>query len=152
MSSTAFEVVLRPDRTLFHFVAGSGMVLMTLGIILIMPMQIAPIWRIFLASIWVAECLREQRNIRLGAARIRSLRLDSHGIVVATDFAGNHDEPVLLTGTIVLPSVAWFRLRFSDSKQHMVLFTRKRSEAAQWHRLQLLWQQANEVFGHRPGP
>ena len=152
MSSTAFEVVLYPDRALRRFVIRSGMALMTLGIILIAHLQIAAVWRFLIGSIWVAECLREQRNLGFGAARLRSLTLDSDGNVVALDFAGNRDEPTLLTGTMVLPTIAWFRLRYSGGRHHMVLFTRHRSGAAAWHRLQLLWQQAHAVFGHPPGP
>jgi len=152
MSSSAFEVVLRPERTLRRLVSCSGTALMALGIALIAHMQISLAWRFLFVSLWLAVCLREQQQLRRGATRVCLLTLDSDGNITATDADGHRDELQLLSGSIVLPGVAWFRLRFSDGRRHAELFTRGYSGSLRWHRLQLLWQQAHEAFGHRPGP
>lgn len=152
MSSNAFEVVLRPERTLRRLVFWSGTALMVLGTVLIAHLQIALGWRILFIATWLAECMREQHHLRRGGARLCLLTLDTDGNITATDADGNRDQMALLTGSIVFPELAWFRLRFSDGTRHSELFSRRHSGTMVWHRLQLLWQQAHEAFGHRPGP
>lgn len=152
MSSIIFEVVLKPDENLRRLVQGSGIVLMVLGILLILQMPFAHFWRVLAILVWLAECLREQKNLQSGFSRLRSLSLGSNGAVVATDIAGDRHELILMTGSVVFPCFAWFRLRFSDGACHSELFTGKRSEPLAWHRLQLLWRQAHTAFGHPPGP
>jgi len=152
MSSTVFEVVLRPDPTLRRVVFWSGVVLSSTGIILIALLQVSPFWRVIFSSIWLADCWRELGNLGTGAARMRSLVLDSRGFVAAIDRDGDRDELALLTGSMVLPGLAWIRVRFSSGKCHAELFTQQCAGPETWHRLQLLWHQSREAFGHPPGP
>ena len=152
MSSIVFEVVLKPDEKLRRLVRGSGYLLMALGVFLILQMPFAHFWRFLLISIWFAECLREQKNLRSGASRLSSLALASSGVIVATDCAGNRHALILMTGSAVFRGFAWFRVRFNDGSCYSELFVANRHEPAAWHRLQLLWKQAHKAFGHLPGP
>jgi len=152
MSSTAFEVVLRPDPTLRRLVFGSGIATMTVGIILVTQLHIPSPWRGVIGAIWFADSLRELRNLRLGAARVSAVTLNSAGNIAAIDFDGDSHELTLLTGSMVLPGLAWFRVQFTSGRRYAELFSRKRAGPEIWHRLQLLWQQSREVFGHPPGP
>jgi len=152
MSSTVFEVVLRPDPVLRRAVFWTGMLLSLTGTILIAFLQVAPSWRFVLQAIWLADCARELVNLGSGTGRVRSLVLDSRGFVAAIVNEGDRHELRLLTGSMVLPGLAWIRVGFSDGKCHSELFMRKRTDPETWHRLQLLWHQSREAFGHKPGP
>lgn len=152
MSSNIFEVVLRPDPTLRRLVLWTGIAAISGGVILVAQLPIAPLWRCVIGAIWLADSLRELKNLHHGAARVRALILDSTGNVAATGIDGDRHELTLLTGSMVLPGLAWLRVRFGNGRCHAELFTRSRTGPETWHRLQLLWQQAHESFGHPPGP
>ena len=152
MSSSVFEVVLHPDPVLRRFVLWTGIALLSTGCVLIALLQISPLWRWACGLVWLADGLRELRNQRLGSVQVCSLRLDSRGLVVATDVAGQRHDLTLLTGSVVLPGLAWLRVRFASGLSYAELFTAKRADPGTWHRLQLLWHQAREPFGHQPGP
>lgn len=152
MSSTVFEVVLHPDPILRRLVLWTGIALMSCGMILIAQLEISPLWRGAVGTIWLADSLRELRNLHHGATRVCSLILDSAGNIAATDIDGDQHELTLLTGSMILPRLAWLRVRFRGGRRHAELFTRKRSGPVTWHRLQLLWHQARESFGQTPGP
>ncbi len=152
MSSTIFEVVLKPDEDLRRLVRRSGILLAGLGVLLILLMPLDSAWGALATVTWLLHCFAEQRNLRSAAARLGSLSLRANGTAFATDPAGGRHQLVLVSGCVVLPGIAWFRLRFSDGTCLPELFTRKRSGQVAWHRLQLLWQQAHGTFGHPPGP
>jgi len=125
---------------------------MLAGIILIACLDLAPVWRALAAIIWVADCLRELRNLIRGAARVRQLRLDSDGGIIAVDLNGDEAAVTLMTGSLILPELAWLRLRFADRWSYAELLTKKRANIEDWHRLQILWQQARNAFGQTAGP
>jgi len=152
MSSTVFEVVLRPDPILRLLVQLTGFVLASVGIFLILLLPLAPLWCFFLGVIWVADCLRELRGLRLGTARVHAVILDSRGLVGGLDRYGKRHELTLLTGSMVLSRLAWIRVKSNVGNSHGVLFTRRRAGPHTWHRLQLLWHQSRGAFGHQPGP
>ncbi|MDA0679362.1 MAG: hypothetical protein O3A13_07215 [Proteobacteria bacterium] len=152
MSSIKFEVKLRPDPAIQRLVLGTGIAATIGGVMLITELPISLLWRFALVVIWLGDGLRELRNLHVGAGRVRTLILDSAGNVSALDFEGNAHELRLLTGSMVLPALAWFRLKFESGPCHCLLLIRYRTEPDAWHRLQLLWLQSREFFGHLPGP
>jgi hypothetical protein len=152
MSSIVFEVVLHPDPILRRLVAWTGIAALSAGILLIANLQISPPWRCAIGAIWLADSLMELRNLHRGTTQVSALILDSRGFVAATDASGCRHELTLLTGSLVLPGLAWLRVRFGSGKCHAELFTRRHAGPETWHRLQLLWHQAREAFGHPPGP
>ena len=152
MSSTVFEVVLRPEPILRRLVYGSGLCLILAGLILIAMLPVSLVWRFVFSAFWLVDGGRELRDLRRGTARLASVVLDSEGRVMSTDKDGNRQVSELLTGSMVLPGMAWLRLRSAHGGPHGELFTRQRAGLASWHRLQLLWHQARDAFGQRPGP
>ena len=152
MSLRVFEVVLQPDPTLRILVLRSGVVLLLTGIVLISFFPVSPLWRFVFSAIWLADCLREIHRLRRGSARIRSIVLDSQGVVATIDDHGIRHASTLLTGSMVLPGLAWIRVNDCNGRRHSDLFTRRRTGPGTWHRLQLLWHQAREAFCHPPGP
>jgi hypothetical protein len=119
---------------------------------LVASVQISPLWRVLIGSIWLADCLRELKNLHSGNKQLRELVLDSMGNVAAIDVQGDRHELTLLSGSMVLPGLAWLRLRFGNGRCHAELFTGRQLGPETWHRLRLLWNQARDAFGHPPGP
>jgi len=152
MSSIEFEVVLHPDPLLHRRVLLSGVVAMLIGALLIISLPLAISWRAFLAAIWLAESLRELRQLCYGNCRVRSISLASSGRITATSPSGTTHSMTLHTGSLVLGSLAWLRLRFDNGDVFAGLFSRHQVGAEDWHRLQLLWHQSRTSFGHPPGP
>lgn len=152
MSSIVFEVVLRPDPALRRTVHWTGIVLFSVGIVLIVLLPISPIWRFVCSVFWLLDGVRELRKLQLGQARTHALVLNSCGLVAGIDSAGDRHELILRTGSLVLPQLAWIRVKSRSGNCHGELFTRRDTGPETWHRLQLLWHQAREAFGHQPGP
>lgn len=152
MSSTVFEVVLRPDPALRRAVHWTGIALISVGIILIGLLPIAPFWRYACSVLWLLDGIRELFNLRLGRACVCSIVLDSRGLVTAIDGDGDRHDLTLQTGSMVLAGLAWIRVKSTAGRCHGELFTRRCAGPESWHRLQLLWHQSRKAFGHQPGP
>ncbi len=152
MSSIVFEVLLRPDPALRKLVHWSGVALLLTGLVLVALLPVLPAWRLVLGLIWLLDCLRELHSLRLGRARVDTIVLDSKGHIAAIDGYGERLELALLTGSMVLPSLAWIRVKWRDGTGYGELLTRWHAGPENWHRLQLLWHQSREAFRHRPGP
>lgn len=125
---------------------------MLAGVVLICVTQISPFWRYCLALIWLLDCLWQGWHMYRNASGVTGIALDSDGNVTLLGGNGERRQARLLTGTWVLPRLAWLRVRGQDGFCHGELFAARRSGPETWHRLQLLWQQARESFGHPPGP
>jgi hypothetical protein len=118
-------------------------------IILFMPLGWLP--RIALAAVFVVANLHELRRLVRGAARLQQLRLDAGGEIAGFG-AGGHQEPlVLLSGSIVLKRLAWFRVRFADGSEHGELFRENSGTDPEWQRLQLIWRHGRRPIGSQDG-
>jgi hypothetical protein len=152
MSSTVFEVVLRPDPALREMVDWTGSVFYAVGITLLVLLPVSPWWRFVCSVFWLLDGIREFRKLRLGRPGVRAIVLDSRGLVAGIDGYGDRHDLTLQTGSMVLSRLAWIRVQSGTGNCHGELFTRQSAGTETWHRLQLLWHQSRESFGHQPGP
>lgn len=152
MSSPAFEVVLRPEPSVRRLVLIAGAVAMLGGLMLVSHLGLPPVWRATLACVWLTDCLWSLTALARGARRLRKIRLDSAGEMVALGPGGRVEALTLLTGSFVLRRIAWLRVGFPDGSRHAELLLADSEESAAWHGLQLVWQQARGAFGHPVRP
>ena len=73
-------------------------------------------------------------------------QLDANGDVFATRPDGRSETVVLLSGSLVLSRLAWFRLRFTDGCICAELMLGDPISDPRWQRLQLIWQQSRMAF------
>lgn len=147
MSSIEFGVEIRPDPLTRRLVWSAGLLALVAGYWLIFTLQIALAWRMLLALVWTADCCWSLWHLKSGAARVGRLRLDMTGNVLILG-AGPAREPArLMSGSVVLPGLAWLRLRLRDGSRYAELLIRPRTDARAWHRLQLIWHQCRDSFG-----
>lgn len=148
MSSAEFEAEIQPDRGLHIVILLSGIAAAIIGTRLIAGLSLDFRWRLLLATCWLADCGRGLLGQYRGALGVRLVRLNANGeasIVMADDRV----EPArLMAGTRVFTHVAWLRLKRRDGRCHGELFIATRCCQAAWHRLQLVWRQSVQRFGH----
>ena len=151
MSSSEFEVDLQVDPRCRQLVLASGCVLAAGGVVVIAGINLPAAVRGMLILLWIFESLREIRNYLAGLRRIRGFRLSTAGSVQVLARTGGAEVAELDTGTMVLPALAWIRVRLADGTRHGELLTERRVETRAWHRLQLVWRLCREAFGHPGG-
>ncbi len=149
MSSAKFGVNLRPDPVLRRLVLLTGAAALIAGCALICGFRLPLALRVALVAVWIANGLWELHRQVRGSQRVRSIRLDAAGDVTVISPDGRTAKSALTTGTIVSTGVAWLRILQPDGSHHGELLLRGRTENQTWHRLQLIWQQRREGFGHR---
>ena len=147
MSSILLETRLVPDRSLRCLVLVSACFFLVAGVVLILHFPLAPVWRGLIIVAWVADVCVEMARIIAGAARVRLLRLDETGHIMAEGPEGSMLDLTLMTGSLVLRRFAWLRLRFPDNSYYAELICGDPARDQQWQRLQLIWQQSADAFG-----
>lgn len=148
MSLPVFEVKLQADPGLRRVVLVSGVLAMIAGLVLLMDLDIAFGWRAALCALWVADGLRELKNMANGSRRIAAIRFDADGGMTSVNRDGRTEPVRLLSGSLILPKIAWLRMRLPDGSRHAELLVASRCETEAWHGFQLIWQQCREAFGH----
>ncbi len=151
MSSTRFETVLTPEPRLRQCVLLCGALAMMTGLVLILFMPLAAVWRILLAAAWVGESLRELRGLARGAARLRFIRLDAAGNISGIAPDGRREVLTLLSGSIVLSRLGWLWVRFPDGSRYGELLRGNPGRDLEWQRLQLIWRHSRTAFGRQDG-
>lgn len=149
VSSPRFEAVLTPDLRLRQCVLLCGGAALVIGLVLILLMPLAPLWRLLLAVAWVGESCRELRSLVQGAARLTRIRLDADGNVSGRKPDGQYEVLTLLTGSIVLSRVGWLRLGFQGGRRYGELLCGDPARDLQWQRLQLIWRHNRAAFGRQ---
>lgn len=151
MSSSEFAVRLEVDWRSRMVVLASGALFAIVGSVIVASFNLALPLRVFLLLAWILESGREFRNYLAGMRRLSGIRLGTSGRILVTGPDGHIEIAELETGSVVLGSFAWVRLRFADGARHGELLVAGWTESRSWHRLQLIWRMCREAFGH-PGP
>lgn len=129
-------------------VLAAGVLALVAGTWLLAELSFSLVVKAALCLIWIGDGFVGLRALRRGASRIRCLKIDASGGFVALGPCGERLPARLLTGTMVQPQFAWFRMRLPDGSRYCELLLAKRQAHEQWHRLQLIWAQCRESFGH----
>lgn len=152
MPSPSFVVKLYPDVLLHRIMMGSGVILSLAGILLLINMAGPMSWRVVATVVWSLDCALTLRRLAAGQARVKLITLDSEGGVRTKSSMGVTTLAALQSGSFILARVAWLRIKDGRGGIYAGLFIQSRMNAADWHRIQLLWRQSRRAFGHPAGP
>lgn len=146
MSSTRFVAVLKPERRLRGLVILAGCAALLIGITLLIRLPIAPLARLGLVLLWLVSSVWEIGRLSRGAGRVREIRL-STGSATVVNRQGREDPVQIISGSVVLPRVAWLRLRLPDGLICGELLRGDPRTNQQWRHLQILWRHGSGAFG-----
>lgn len=147
MSSNEFSAELLPDARLRNVVMISGASAALAGFVLIMQMPLHAVMGSILAIAWTVHCGFELHGRWRMELRVARIAINTRGEIRVTDAAGRTVLVELLAGTVVMPNLAWLRMRFvADGQQYAELLRGNALKDVQWHRFQLIWQQRRQTF------
>ncbi len=140
MSSNSYSTCLTPDPWLRIVVLTSGRLLVAVGIVLILTLDLAAAIRAVTGLVWVAGGRHELVRIERRFESLIAVRLSSGGEIAVL----NNDQewlPVTLqTGSVVLRSIAWLRLRAANGDNFVELLRGNARQSQDWRRLQVIWR------------
>jgi hypothetical protein len=110
------------------------------GTLIIFSMSALHGWRWLGVSCWLAMTGVELRDIAAGYKRFTKIRIDDGGVVALQDAGGSWVPARLLHGSIVLPRLAWLRLRAANGCRYGELLRCDPRQSEAWRRLQVLWR------------
>ncbi|MFQ6004622.1 MAG: hypothetical protein ACE5OQ_03885 [Woeseia sp.] len=149
MPSRRFEAVLSPDPALRRLVMLAACTGLLTGFVLIIRLPVSAWIRFGLTMVWLASQVREIGRLTRGAARVRTIRLGPDSATVIN--RKGREEPVqIMSGSVVLPKLAWLRLRLSDGLCYGELLRGNSARDRHWRCLQILWRQGPAAFGATP--
>jgi hypothetical protein len=146
MSSKRFVADLKPDPHLRNIVMLAGCAAALIGLVLLIRLPIPVPIRLVLMAVWAVLSLRQLDRQARGGHRTTSIRLEP-GETSIIDRRGRQVPVQIMSGSVVLPRLAWLRLKFRDGLEFCELLHGDATKNAQWRRLQILWRQGPRAFG-----
>lgn len=151
MSSRGFEAVLvLPSHLRKALLAISGAAGL-LGTLLVLGLPLRPDLKLAMVGLWLGRWLFEFRSQLRGGSRIDRIRICSTGALEGLTRHGAVESLTLLSGSMILSRVAWFRLEFEDGLRYGELIAGNPRRDEHWRRLQLIWRQRGAAFGGSGG-
>ena len=126
--------------------AGCAAFLIGLHLLIRLPASM-PV-RLALVVLWIIGSVRGLSRQSRGVHRIRAIRLEV-GAVTVMDRRGRQTPARIMSGSIVLPRLAWLRLRLADGLICGELLRGDATVCVHWRHLQILWRQGPGAFGGR---
>lgn len=147
VSSREFSVSLRPTQRLRNRVKLFAAVCAVAGAMLIFRLSVPWLIRAVALVAWLAFSFYELYRYSRSARGIRRIRLNQLGQVTIFDPQGRDVPSRLLPGSLITGSLAWLRFSLPNGRIFGELLCRNEVQEADWHRLQLLWQQGRPFIG-----
>jgi hypothetical protein len=118
----------------------SGFALMLVGLVIIAGLPLPATWRGPIVVAWCAACGRELRQLGNAYRQYRAVRVFSDGTIELRGAEATVASAQLLPGSIVLPGLAWLRLRLENGRTSGELLRGNIGEDEDWRRLQVIWR------------
>jgi len=150
-SSATFETVLTPDPVLRRTLRLLALAALPAGMALILLLPLAPWLSAAACMAWLASGVRDYRALCRGASRIGCLALDALDNLEGIAPDGRGQRLDLLPGSLVLPRLAYLRVRFPDGACYGELLRPRGAADPDWQRLKLLWRLRRLAFGAPDG-
>lgn len=140
MSSNSYWSCLTPDPELRLVVDVAAQLLIAAGIAIVLTMSIGVLPRFGAALACLGLGCVELRRLRRGFRNCREIRLASDGGALLLDGDGNWVAASLRAGSLVLPRLAWLRLRTVSGELVTELIGGDCRAGQDWRRLQVIWR------------
>ena len=118
----------------------SGLALMLVGFALIAGLPLSGGWRGLAMLTWGGACWRDLLSLAGAYRQYRSVRIFSDGSTELRRAEATVASAQLLPGSVVLPRLAWLRLRLEDGSTSGELLRGNIREDEDWRRLQVIWR------------
>ena len=124
----------------------AGCAALLVGLLLLIRLPLSVPIRLPLCALWIIGSIRELSRQSRGFDRIKAIRLEVGGATVI-DRLGIQAPVQIMSGSVVLPRLAWLRLRWPDGLICGELLRGDPAVCRQWRHLQILWRQGPGAFG-----
>jgi hypothetical protein len=118
----------------------SGFALMLVGLVIVAGLPLPAAWRGLVMVAWCAVCGRELSHLASAYRQYRAVRIFSDGSTELCGAGTAVTSAQLLPGSIVLPGLAWLRLRLENGRTSGELLRGNIREDEAWRRLQVIWR------------
>ncbi len=140
VSLFTFSTCLRPDPWLRIIVLISGRLLIAAGLVVVLTLQIEVGIRAIAALTWLLVGGRQLQQTERGFASCRAIRLLPDGQIAILDSNDQWLPGRLQSGSVVLGTLAWLRLKTYSGANHVELLRGNCRQDQQWRRLQVIWR------------
>lgn len=140
MSSNSYWSCLKPDPELRLVVDVAAQLLIAGALALILTLSVGVLPRFAAAVGCLALGRHELRRLRRGFRHCREIRLANDGSALLLDGDGSWVAASLRPGSLVLPRLAWLRLRTVRGLQVTELIYGDSRTGQDWRRLQVIWR------------
>lgn len=124
----------------------AGCAAVLIGAALLMHLPVGALLRMLLVGMWTGGGVMEIGRITRGVRRTRMILLTTEGAAII-DGQGRRQPAWIMSGTVVLPRLAWLRLKLADGLVYGELIRGNAASCRQWRRLQILWRLGPRAFG-----
>jgi hypothetical protein len=124
----------------------SGCAALLVGLVLLMRLPLPVPIRLPLIALWLLSSVRQLGRQSRGVQRVKAIRLEVGGVTVI-DRHGRQSPAQIMSGSVVLPRLAWLRLKCPDGLIYGELLRGDTAHNIQWRHLQMLWRQGAVSFG-----
>ncbi len=138
MSSAIFSSRIRPEAGLRAVVLGSGLAFALVGVAIIAYLPLALQWRAAGAAAWLSASAFEWILVARAYRDSRSYTVFADGSIDIESAGGARMAAVFAAGSVVLPGIAWLRLRAADGRQWGELIRGNSGEDEDWRRFQVI--------------
>jgi hypothetical protein len=142
-----FAVQIHPDRRLRAVPQVCGFLIYALGVSLLLMLAIETLPKLALMAFCIVAAQNEWRRQFRGYRRVEAIRIHEDGMLECVGAGGTIEQVSLLGGSIVLPRLAWLRIKFADGSHYGELLSGDPARHPDWHRLQLIRMQCGVRFG-----
>jgi len=117
-----------------------------IGMVLLSRLPLPVTIRLSLIAFWLSTGVRQFARQSRGMQRTRAIRLEP-GEAKVIDPQGSQLPVQIMSGSVVLPRLAWLRLKCPDGLIFGELLRGDAAHDEQWRHLQVLWRQCAGSFG-----
>ena len=125
-----------------------GCAALLIGLVLLIRLPLPVPIRLALSTFWLVGGIRELGSQSRGAHRVKAIHLGV-GEAMTIDRQGRQEPVEIMSGSIVLPRLAWLRLKFPDGLICGELLRGNPTACKHWRHLQILWRLGPGSFGGR---
>ena len=140
MSSNAYFAELHPEPRLRVIVLLSGLMACLAGVLLALSLPLDALHRAFVVCGWLFLCGRQMANTWRGYALSGTLRIGGDASIEVRLVDGEWRTASLLSGSLVLPGVAWLRISVGSGPAYGELLTGNPRKNEDWRRLLVIWR------------